>query len=313
MVKCLRYSHSFNREWDTFIEASNHNLFFFKRKFIEYHGDKFLDFSLVFIENEQIIAVFPANKIQNIAYSHSGLTFGGLIFPRRIRHKKIKEIYNAMKTYFIENGIEQLTYKCVPPIFGASYSADIEYLLHHDGAKISSKDLSSVVMLEKKAYFSKGRRAQIKRALNNNLNVAISEKYFEFHNLLQSNLLLHNAVPAHSAEELKYLVDQFPNNINLHVVEKDGEIIAGILWFIFETFAHSQYICSSELGRKLGAVDLIIASMLDDQSKKKRNFLSFGRSSTGTGEVMNFGLLDQKEGFGAVGICLNTYNLRVHD
>ena len=46
---------------------------------MEYHSDKFLDFSiLIKSRDNKVIAVMPANRCGEVLHSHQGLTFGGL-------------------------------------------------------------------------------------------------------------------------------------------------------------------------------------------------------------------------------------------
>ena len=69
---------------------------------------------------------------------------------------------------------------------------------------------------------------------------------------------------------------------------------------IYETerVARTQYIASSEIGRKLGALDLLFITLLDDIYDNKR-YVEFGTSDEHGGLLLNRGLIEQKEGFGA--------------
>ena len=59
-----------------------------------------------------------------------------------------------------------------------------------------------------------------------------------------------------------------------------------------------QYIASSPTERDLGALDALFAHLLDDASAGKP-FFDFSISNEHGGRVLNRGLIEQKEGFGA--------------
>jgi len=66
--------------WNEFVATAKNATFLFHRDFMEYHSDRFQDFSLlIFDENQNLKAILPANRLEEVVYSHQGLTYGGLI------------------------------------------------------------------------------------------------------------------------------------------------------------------------------------------------------------------------------------------
>ena len=63
--------------------TAKNSTFLFHRDFMDYHQDRFDDYSLLIFKKEKLIAVFPANKIDEILYSHQGLSYGGLVFYKK--------------------------------------------------------------------------------------------------------------------------------------------------------------------------------------------------------------------------------------
>ena len=60
------------KDWDDFVNQSNNGTIFHLRSFLSYHIDrKFIDHSLIFEKNGEVIAVFPATfeKIMGKIYS----------------------------------------------------------------------------------------------------------------------------------------------------------------------------------------------------------------------------------------------------
>ena len=54
---------------------------------MEYHNDRFEDFSLMVYKNGKLIALLPANKKDNIVYSHQGLSYGGVVYMKDVKFK----------------------------------------------------------------------------------------------------------------------------------------------------------------------------------------------------------------------------------
>ena len=48
--------------------------------FVEYHSDRFTDYSLMVYEDQKLIAIMPANFDENgDVHSHQGLSYGGVL------------------------------------------------------------------------------------------------------------------------------------------------------------------------------------------------------------------------------------------
>ena len=63
--------------WNAFIGQAKNATFLFHRDFMEYHSDRFQDYSLIVLDGEKWVAVLPANVVENQVFSHQGLTYGG--------------------------------------------------------------------------------------------------------------------------------------------------------------------------------------------------------------------------------------------
>ena len=84
MMKIVRYEKKMKAQWDNFLshESRNDN-FIFYRNYMEYHADKFEDYSLLFYDERNILlAILSANKNDNTFISHGGLTYGGFIIKK---------------------------------------------------------------------------------------------------------------------------------------------------------------------------------------------------------------------------------------
>ena len=114
-----KYSNEHYKEWNNFVAHAKNATFLFHRDFMEYHQDRFEDYSLLlFDDNQELIAVLPANRVGETLFSHLGLTYGGIVLQEKTKlsdfisiAKSVFEYLNAeqfQKIYFCRKTIEYL-------------------------------------------------------------------------------------------------------------------------------------------------------------------------------------------------------------
>jgi len=312
MVDWRRYGPSDQGLWDDFVRKGRARLFFYERAFMEYHADRFTDHSLLCWDDDRLIAVLPASQSESALVSHGGLTYGGFVLAPRTRASEVLSAMNSLVSYAGQAGLLKIVYKAVPYIFHALPTQDDLYALSRVGARLSRRDLSTVIHFDEPRKVSKGRKWLIARARKEALVVQESTDWKRFHDLLSAVLARHGVVPVHSAEELAYLKSRFHDRISLRVVERDGRLLAATLLFIFDTAVHTQYIASSEEGKMVGALDFLLDCVIEEFSQSKEYF-SFGISSENDGLTLNEGLIAQKEGFGGRGVTLDWYEVNIEN
>ena len=79
MIEILPFDKKMTDDWEAVITSVRSGNFLYSRRYIDYHGDKFHDKSLLVRKNNKVIAAFPAAMVGNDVISHPGITFGGLI------------------------------------------------------------------------------------------------------------------------------------------------------------------------------------------------------------------------------------------
>ena len=89
-----------------------------------------------------------------------------------------------------------------------------------------------------------------------------------------------------------------------------GEPVAGIVVYETDTVAHFQYIAASDEGCSIGALDLLIAHLIEKVYTNKQ-YIDFGTSTEQGGTYLNEGLIRQKEGFGGRAVVYDTYELSI--
>ena len=310
MFSLSLYNSSLKSQWDNFINESKNGTFLFNRDFIEYHKNRFKDYSILFYKLDKLIAVFPANRLDDKIYSHQGLTYGGLILSKQIKFSDVFQIFNLLLSHLYETNYSTLIIKEMPEIYKALPSSEVNYLLHRMKAKLIRRDLLSVIKRGNNSY-SRDRIQGNKRGKKFKLTVKETLSFDEFWNtLLIPNLKnKHNVAPVHSLEEITILNESFPKKIRQFNVYLDDKIVAGTTVFETKTTAHIQYISANSEKNKLGSLDYLFIYLIEEVFNKK-DYFDFGTSNENNGEFVNQGLLYWKEGFGARSITQDFYEIQ---
>ncbi len=311
-MRVVKYSSRYKDIWNTFLDSAKNGHFFFNRDYLEYHSDRFNDFSLlIFDKRDRLIALLPANINNDIFYSHQGVTFGGFIFNKNIKTATTLEIFNLLYRYLKEIGISKLIYKTIPYIYHSMPSEEDRYALFKLNAKLFRRDLSSTIDLSNEFKYSKLRKRVISRARREDLTVVKTLNYREFWDLLIDVLKTkHNRKPVHTLEEIEKLSSRFSQNIKLYIAKEGSKLLAGVVVYENRDLVHTQYLASSNRGKEIGALDLILDYLIRVEYIDKRYF-DFGISTENGGEYLNLGLLSQKEGFGARAVVYDSYELEI--
>lgn len=310
-MEIVQYNQDLQNVWDAFIDESKNGTFMLKRGYVEYHSDRFTDFSLMFYDEGKLVAVLPASLHGDEVRSHGGLTYGGIISDRKMTTKKMLSVLDSLLLYLKENNIKKLIYKRVPSFYH-TYPADEDvYALFKNKAKLVRRDISTAVYLPDRIKLSKGKKWGISRAKQ----AGIVVKKFDDFNLFieKENEVLkerHNTQAVHTGAELKLLAERFPENIALYGAFLNDEFLAGTLVFITPTVAHTQYITTTEKGRETFAFDFLGNELISNVFGDKIWF-DFGISTENGGMMLNEGLCQQKETFGGRGFVYDFYELEV--
>lgn len=310
MIKILDYDTGQKAHWDTFIAQSKNGTFLFYRDYLEYHADRFTDSSLLFFsENETLVAVMPAAVKGSTLSTHAGLTFGGVISDARMKLPLMLEIFDALKRYAKDKGIERIIYKAIPHIYHQVPAEEDLYALYRHNASLTRRDVSSAIDMKEKLSFSKGRKYEIKQAQKHGLEVRRSDDFKTFMTIEEQVLReKHDSKPVHTAAELELLAGRFPENIKLFAAYREDEMLAGVVVYDSRTVAHAQYIAANDEGKRMGALDLILGYLINDYYSGKKYF-DFGISTENDGRELNVGLIKNKQSFGGRAIVYDFYEL----
>lgn len=312
MYRIEKYNTTHYSLWNDFIADSKNGTFLFQRDFMEYHSDRFNDYSLLVFQEDKLMAVLPANEDNGVVYSHQGLTYGGLIYTPSTKQLAVTEIFNVLVTYLKNNGINRLYLKQVPAIYHKYPAQEAEFTLFNLGAKLVRRDGVSVYDQENPLPFTKKRKEAIRRGEKNKLTIVEEPEFGLFWDkVLIPNLeRKHEARPVHTLEEIKMLYSKFPQNIRHFNVYHNGKIVAGTTMFVTDTVAKPQYISATPDKNELGSIDYLYSQLITTLFKDKRYF-DLGPSFGDDRKTINEGVLFWKESFGARIVVQDFYELEI--
>ena len=316
-MRIVQFTNQQSDEWDAFVRESKNGTFLLERRFMDYHSDRFSDCSLMIYDDMELVAVLPANwdEETHTVYSHQGLTYGGLLLTKESTARQVMEMMQLLLLWYIDYlQASRFVYKPIPYIYSECPSEEDLYALFRAGAKLKTRAVSSVVAMQNPLRMRKLRLRGAKKAIDNGLYIdRMTDEDWDtlqaYWSLLTEVLLRHHSVrPVHTSEEMQLLMSRFPQQIKLYLVRREREIVAGCVVFATSRVAHIQYIAAGDEGRELGALDLLFRHLINERFKHL-SYLDFGISTENGGQVLNEGLIFQKEGFGARAVCYDSYEV----
>ncbi len=310
MFEIKRYCQEYAEEWNRFVAQSKNGTFLFDRQYMDYHADRFEDYSLMFYLDNRLFALLPANRKNHILYSHQGLTYGGLVMDEQCRTAHVCELFKQLNEFLKNAGFQQVIYKHIPFVYTQIPSEeDLFALTDVCHSILFSRTVSSVVDFSHPLTFAELRRRGVKKAIDNQLQVEESTDYAVFWQVLTDNLQQkYHAHPVHTLAEMVMLHERFPRHIRLFVVRKENQVVGGTVLFVSRHIVKTQYISANEIGKKTGALDLLFETLLTKFASEGMHYFDFDTSNIPENNELNESLIHQKEGFGGRAVCYDTYS-----
>ncbi|WP_157717130.1 GNAT family N-acetyltransferase [Formosa sp. Hel1_31_208] len=290
---------------------SKNATFLFFRDFMEYHQDRFEDYSLMLYKEDLLIALLPANRANDLVFSHQGLSYGGLLLTSDSKFSDVLECFKVLLEHLKSHDVTVLKLKRLPRIYEQSLCDDIDYLLFKTKAQLDRRDIAMVIDVNNRINgLSSNRKRNLKKAKSHPIEIREVVQFDAFFNeLLLPNLQQrYNTLPTHTVEEITVLQSRFPKHIKQFNAYFEEQLIAGVTVFSSQTVAHAQYISTINTHSHLGGLDAIFDYLINVAFKDKR-YVSFGISNENNGEQINQGLLSWKESFGAHAVAHDFYSI----
>jgi hypothetical protein len=302
LIEVKFYKSEQANEWNDFLSNCKGQTFMFNRNFMDYHSDRFIDRSIVVLDNNQIVALLPAslNNDKISITSHSGLTYGSFIVKENIRTIKTIEYLHLVIKFLHQNNIQFLYFKQIPSFYSDISSDEIDYSFFLLEAELYRMDIAYVIKFDKTISYQERRVRSIKKAIKNNIQILEMDDYNSFWTqILEPNLKKKfNVQPVHSVEEITKLSNDNLGFIKQYNAYLGEDLMAGATIFITSNVVHAQYISASEEGRKNGSLDYLFEFLIQ-KFRITNKYFDFGIVNENDGKFINRGLLDWKEGFGA--------------
>ncbi|MBO4721854.1 MAG: GNAT family N-acetyltransferase [Muribaculaceae bacterium] len=314
MIKIEKYSPQCKQVWDAAVKNSRNGTFLHLRGYMDYHSDRFADFSLVARDGERIVAVLPACREGHKLYSHKGLTYGSWLVP--LRHFDVTtmmEVWETAMQFLQDEGIEEIIYKPVPHIYHRYPCEEDLYALFKAGGVLTESNISTTIDLDEPLPFDRGNKRNVNLALKSGVEVAESCDWQGYWDMLDSLLMeKYGRHPVHSLDEITLLHSRFPENIKLYTAKLGDELLAGVvMYYCGNEVAHCQYIASTERGRELKALTLLFYYLIKESSQAGFRYFDFGISTENGGLYLNEGLVRQKCRMGGRGIVYQVLSVKL--
>lgn len=312
--KVQRYTSANEKEWNDFVATSKNATFLFRRNFMDYHQDRFEDYSLMVYKSEKLIALLPANKVENELHSHQGLTYGGLLLNQVVKFPVVLNSFQVVLQFLREENIQKLHLKLLPKIYHKLPSDEMNYMLFILDGTLTKKETLSVIEQGRKFKIGANRLEGVIRGQKHQLIIKEESTFDEFWNsILSVNLdQKFSTTPVHSLQEIETLKLKFPKNIRQFNVYHNTKLVAGTTIFESENVAHCQYISANADKNFLGSLDFLHHHLITTVFKDKL-YYDFGSSNEDNGRKINQGLHFWKEGFGARTVVQELYSIKTEN
>lgn len=308
MFEIVRYSQERAHEWNTFVAHSKNGTFLFDRRYMDYHADRFTDFSLMIYRQGALYALLPANAESDVLWSHRGLTYGGIVMTDKAMAERIQQLFRELNDYLRDHGFRKVVYKTIPHIYHRVPSEEDWFSLFSIcRAQLVDRSISSTIDLLQPLKWRRDRKYGVNKAFANGVQVGESNDWAGFWQVLETNLMhKYGAKPVHTLWEIELLHSRFPDDIRLFTAERNGQILGGTVIYLSPMVAHAQYISASPEGKALRVIDALFDYILHECDWPVRYF-DFGTSNEEDGHILVEPLIYQKEGFGGRAVCYDTY------
>lgn len=296
--------------WNDFISQATNATFLFDRNFMEYHADRFQDFSLLVFEEDILQAVVPANCKDNQIFSHQGLTYGDFVFRNEFPIGQIEAVLSETFSFLQSQGFVKFEIKAMLPFYAPDFHAEIQQVLSDKQAKITAQKMNLAIDFRTEYSISKSKLKHYRRLQSEGLVVKKEADCTIFWQEVLEPLLLekYQTKPLHSLAEINSLQSKFPNHIEQYNLYRDGKILAGITLFKTATVIKSQYGATTENGKKFRALDYLFLYLIDS-FKADYDYFDMGTVDDNSELGYNEGLLNQKKELGCSVYSQNIFQI----
>lgn len=308
MFEIKRYTPQDKTIWDQYVSKARNATFLFYRDYMDYHSNRFHDYSLMFFKNGRLHSLLPAHSSDDTFFSHLGLTYGGLIMDINVTIAETCQLFECLNNYLRLKGFRHVQYKTIPWIYHQVPSEEDLYAIFWKcGAKLSIRNVGTTIFIQQNLKWRRNHLRQLKKARLNGITVQRGADIAGFWPVLEQHLWQrYQSKPVHSLAEMQLLQSRFPNNIIQYNAYKEGHIVGGITIYLSHNVVHAQYSSGNAEGMALGAMEIIYDKIMHEDYPNYA-YLDLGSSTEQECSVINEGLISFKEGYGGRAVVYDTY------
>ncbi|WP_179352767.1 GNAT family N-acetyltransferase [Winogradskyella vidalii] len=312
--KVTLYKSSEKEKWNRFVENSAEKTFLFQRDFMEYHSDRFQDFSLMIYKKNSLIALLPANCFEDAIYSHQGLTYGGFILDNDLSKSELNPICQSLTQFLKAQEIRSVELKLLPGCYQKEASKMLLDYLENANTQNFRTDMVLAIDYSAPLQIHKTKLKHYRKNKIKGFEIKEESSLDAFWNsvLIPRLKEKHKVKPVHSLDEIQKLKSKFPNNIRQFNIYLGSEILAGITIFDKGEVIKSQYGATTEHGEKERALEFLFMHLIYKFKEEGRTFFSMGTVRDPDRPLgYNEGLLKQKEELGCTVFKQHFYKLNI--
>lgn len=319
-MEIIPYSESWKQKWDAFVLKSNNGTMFHLQKFFDYHPENKFQFNhLIFLENNEIVALLPGALKDGVFESPVGASYGSIVIGD-YSFKKIMEIVSALKDYGKANGIKEFVLTSAPMIYEEFQNQSLDFAMLWQGFSFDLHYISSAIKLDPSrdiiSRFKPTIRRNLRKYLNDpDLRVEINERYDEFYPILLENKARHNVKPTHSLEDLYKLKQLLPNNLALFMVYyKDMPIAGSVMFLVNKSVSLCFYNMLKYEYEHVKPIQRVMYEVVKWSTEQGFQYVDIGVSQDTKADnpmTPSMSLIDFKEKFDAKTIMRNTFRIKL--
>ena len=314
MFEIQRYKAENKKLWDRYVSKARNATFLFYRDYMDYHKERFTDYSLMFYKKGHLHSVMPAHRDGDVFYTHMGLTYGGLLMDVNVTTSDVMCLFEDLNAFLRKEGFKKVIYRAIPWVFHRLPSEEDLYSIYWKcQAKLKTRMAGTVIFMDEHLRWRKDHRRRLRLSQQSGIRVVRDGSLSEFWPILCDNLQhKFNAHPVHTLQEIELLKSRFPKEIVQYNAYKDNQIVGGLTFYVMGHVLHGQYSGTNDIGKQTGAMEAIYNQVMYHDFPDIR-YLDFGTSNENGGEFLNEGLINHKEGYGGRAVCYDTYEWDVQD
>ena len=189
MFDIRRYTAADHNVWNRYVDKARNATFLFYREYMDYHSERFADYSILFFKERRLFAIMPAHADGEAFCSHLGLTYGGLLMDYDVTTADVCRLFAELNDFLRTNGFKKAIYRPVPWVYHRLPSEEDLYAMFWQcNARLQRRLAGTAIFMDKNLRWRKDHIRRLRLALNSGIRVEADGSLSDFWPLLEENL-----------------------------------------------------------------------------------------------------------------------------